>query len=80
VAIALPVWVLCLWATGYVSLSSILASAAFPLLVHLTRPHAGATLWASMALAGLIIISHRTNIRRLLTGSESRFRTRKDFA
>jgi glycerol-3-phosphate acyltransferase PlsY len=72
------VWVVCLWATGYVSLSSILAAAVFPLLVHLTRPGATATLWASVALAGLIVFSHRGNIARLLAGTENRFRTRKE--
>lgn len=78
VAIALPVWGVCLWATGYVSLSSILAAAVFPLLVYLTRPGATATLWASVALAGLIVFSHRGNIARLLAGTENRFRTRKE--
>jgi len=78
VAIALPVWGLCLWLTGYVSLSSILAATTFPLLVRLTRPDAVATLWASVALAALIVVSHRANIRRLLAGTENRFRTRKE--
>ncbi len=80
VAIALPIWAVCLWGTGYVSLSSMLTAAAFPLLVYLTRPDARATLVASVALAGLIIFSHRANIRRLLAGTENRFRTRKDLA
>jgi glycerol-3-phosphate acyltransferase PlsY len=80
VAIALPIWGLCLWGTGYVSLSSMLTAAAFPGLVYLTRPDARATLVASAALAGLIIFSHRANIRRLLAGSENRFRTRRDLA
>jgi glycerol-3-phosphate acyltransferase PlsY len=78
VAIALPVWGICLWLTGYVSLSSILAATTFPLLVRVTRPDAVATLWASVALAVLILFSHRANIGRLLAGTENRFRTRKD--
>ncbi|MGH7538889.1 MAG: glycerol-3-phosphate 1-O-acyltransferase PlsY [Gemmatimonadales bacterium] len=78
VAIALPVWGLCLWLTGYVSLSSILAATTFPLLVRLTRPDPTPTLWASVALALLIVFSHRANIRRLLAGTENRFRTRKE--
>jgi len=78
VAIALPVWGICLWLTGYVSLSSILAAATFPLLVRVTRPDAVATLWASVALAGLIVFAHRVNIRRLMAGTENRFRTRKE--
>jgi glycerol-3-phosphate acyltransferase PlsY len=77
-AIALPLWGICLWLTGYVSLSSILAATTFPLLVRLTRPDAVATLWASVALAALIVVSHRANIRRLLEGTENRFRTRKE--
>ena len=78
VAIALPVWGVCLWLTGYVSLSSILAATTFPLWVRVTRPDAVATLWASVALAALIVLSHRANIGRLLAGTESRFRTRKE--
>ncbi|HWZ27281.1 MAG TPA: glycerol-3-phosphate 1-O-acyltransferase PlsY [Gemmatimonadales bacterium] len=78
VVIALPVWGLCLWTTGYVSLSSILAAAIFPILVLVT-PHAGApALIASIGLAALIVYSHRANIRRLLAGTENRFRTRKE--
>jgi glycerol-3-phosphate acyltransferase PlsY len=78
VAVALPLWGACLWLTGYVSLSSILAAAAFPVLVWLTRGRADPALWASVALAALIVLSHRSNIRRLLAGTENRFRTRKD--
>ena len=78
VAIALPVWAVCLWASGYVSLSSMVAAGTFPVLVFLTRPGERATVVASVALAGLIIFSHRANIRRLVAGTENRFRTRKD--
>lgn len=80
VAIALPIWAVCLWGTGYVSLSSMLTAAAFPVLVYLTRPDTRPTLVASAALASLIMFSHRANIRRLLAGTENRFRTRKDLA
>ena len=78
VAIALPLWTVCLWLTGYVSLSSIVVAVTFPLLVRLTRPDALATFGASLALAALIVFSHRANIGRLLAGSENRFRTRKE--
>jgi glycerol-3-phosphate acyltransferase PlsY len=78
VVIALPIWGVCLWLTGYVSLSSIIAATTFPLVVRVTRPDAVATLWASVALAALIVFTHRSNIRRLVAGTENRFRTRKD--
>lgn len=80
VLIALPVWGLCLWLTGYVSLSSMIAAATFPVWVRLTAPGALPTLWASVALAALIIFAHRANIRRLAAGTENRFRTRKELA
>lgn len=80
VAIAVPVWGGSLWLTGYVSLSSILAAATFPVWVRLFQPDATPAFWASVALAALIVFSHRANVRRLLEGTESRFRTRKGLA
>ena len=78
VAIALPVWGLSLWLTGYVSVSSIVACVTFPVWVRLTEPAAQPAFYASLGLAGLIVFSHRANIRRLLAGTENRFRTRKE--
>lgn len=80
VLIALPVWGACLWGSGYVSLSSIIVAAVFPVLVLVT-PHRGSpAVIASIGLALLIIYSHRANIRRLLAGTENRFRTRKELS
>jgi len=79
-AISLPVWGLTLWLTGYVSASSLVAVALFPLWVRLTEPSARPTFWAAVVLAVLIVYSHRANIRRLLDGTENRFRTRKGVA
>jgi glycerol-3-phosphate acyltransferase PlsY len=80
VAIAVPVWGGSLWLTGYVSLSSIIAAATFPVWVRLFQPTATPAFWASVALAALIVFSHRANVRRLLAGTESRFRTRRGLA
>ena len=74
--IAVPVWGLCLWLTGYVSLSSIIAVLAFPAWVRLTVPGTPSTFWASVVLALLIVFAHRANIGRLVAGTENRFRTR----
>ena len=76
VLIAIPVWGLCLWLTGYVSLSSILAVLTVPLWVALLQPGHAHVFWASVALVALIIFAHRKNIVRLLNGTENRFRTR----
>jgi glycerol-3-phosphate acyltransferase PlsY len=74
---ALPVWGVSLWITGYVSLSSIIAVATFPVWVRLLEPAQVYAFWASVALAGLIVFAHRTNIRRLLAGTENRFGTHR---
>ena len=76
VLLAIPVWVLCLWLTGYVSLSSIIAVLSVPLSVALLQPGSPYVFWASVALVALIIFAHRRNIARLLAGTENRFRTR----
>jgi len=77
VLIALPVWGGSLWLTGYVSLSSLIAAASFPVWVKLTAPGAVPAFWASIALAVLIVYSHRANVQRLLAGTENRFHTRR---
>jgi glycerol-3-phosphate acyltransferase PlsY len=76
VLIAVPVWAATLWLTGYVSVASLLAAATFPVWVRLTVPATPATFWAAVVLAALIVVSHRANVRRLLAGTENRFRTR----
>ena len=76
VLIAMAVWGICLWLTGYVSLSSIIAVLSVPLSVALLQPGSPYVFWASVALVALIIFAHRRNVSRLLSGTENRFRTR----
>jgi glycerol-3-phosphate acyltransferase PlsY len=76
VLIAIVVWGVCLWLTGYVSLSSIIAVLSVPLSIALLQPHSPYVFWASVALVALIIFAHRRNIARLVAGTENRFRTR----
>ena len=77
VLLAIVVWGICLWLTGYVSLSSIIAVTSVPLWVALLEPGSPYVFWASVALVALIVFAHRRNIRRLIAGTENRFRTRK---
>jgi len=78
VLLAILVWGLCLWLTGYVSLSSIIAVASVPVSVWLLgfRHDSLYVFWASVGLVALIIFAHRRNIGRLVAGTENRFRTR----
>ncbi len=70
----LVLWLVTLKLSGYVSLASIAAAAVFPLAVYLLeRPDRPEILWLDALVAAAIIWLHRTNIRRLLNGTESRF-------
>ncbi len=62
----------------YVSLSSIVAVAVFPLLIWMVEPHKRVPLAGFAAVSSLLIIGkHNENIRRLLAHKESRFQWRK---
>jgi len=77
IVISLVIWAVVLWLSGYVSVSSLVAAVLFPVWAWLAGPDAPYTFWASVAVASLIVFAHRSNIRRLLAGTESRFRTRR---
>ncbi len=69
---AFLLWAVLVYLTGYVSLGSIVAAAILPLLTLWLYPGRPAVVWIEAGLAALIIWMHRTNIRRLLNGTESR--------
>ncbi len=66
------VWLLVLAATRIVSLASIVAALAVPLVVLVTGG-APVILGLCVALALFVVFAHRGNIRRLLRGEEHRF-------
>ncbi len=63
--------------TRYVSLGSCWAGASFPFVTWFVFQNAAITL-LSTAIGGLILFMHRGNIRRLLTGTESKFQLHKN--
>ncbi len=79
-AVSLPIWAATLWLSGYVSVASLTVAVLFPLWVWLTRPEAPYTVAASVGVALLIVYAHRANLRRLVAGTEHRFRTRRGVA
>jgi len=66
------VWALVLIATGYVGLATIISAIAFALLAAATSA-APALVAFAVAVALLIVFTHRGNIERLVRGTEYRF-------
>lgn len=71
------VWLILFYTTRYVSVASVLAAAALPAFVFIyLRIHAltGPMLLPfSILIAGVVIWRHRSNMRKLLDGTEERF-------
>src|SRR6266498_584279 len=78
--IAAAIWILTFWLTRYVSVASVAAAAALPLIILITSwlsEHSGKSLfYSSVCLAAVVIWRHRSNLSRLMRGTEPRF-TRK---
>jgi glycerol-3-phosphate acyltransferase PlsY len=76
--ISFVIWLVVLKATGYVSLGSMLGAAAFPVAVATLGSANPWVLPVGCVLAAFIVFTHRTNIARLLAGTESRFGQRRE--
>ena len=74
--VAAGVWAVTVKLTGYVSLGSIMAAVLFPLAAELLHPRRVEPLWLDVLLAAFLVWMHRSNIQRLLNGTENRFGTR----
>ena len=72
IPLLLAVWVLTLIFTGYVGLSTILTGLTVAILALATQADA-ARLAFAIAVALLLLFTHRANVARLRAGTESRF-------
>jgi acyl phosphate:glycerol-3-phosphate acyltransferase len=76
-AIAVAVWAAVFYTTRYVSLASILAALSLPALAVLLRLGPLAA-WVTALIALFVVVRHRANVARLLSGTEKRFERRKE--
>lgn len=70
-------WIVIIRVSGYVSLGSIIAVAALPFAVWFLAPARRQLVWVDAIVALAIIWLHRANVKRLLAGTENRFRRRE---
>ncbi|MDQ3039379.1 MAG: glycerol-3-phosphate 1-O-acyltransferase PlsY [Pseudomonadota bacterium] len=72
IPLLLLVWGGVLVSTGYVGLSTVLAVCSLPLLAWWSNAESN-RMWFAITLALFIVVSHRSNLQRLRTGTESNF-------
>lgn len=71
--VAIGVFVIMLFASNYVSLSSIIASLAFPVyVIIIEQEHTPTLIIFSLFITILVLITHQKNIERLLRNEESK--------
>jgi acyl phosphate:glycerol-3-phosphate acyltransferase len=73
---AAVVWLVLLRLTGYMSVASLAGATAFAAATPLLYPGRPLLAGVAVAVCAFIVFTHRSNIRRLLAGTESRFGTR----
>jgi len=83
VIFSLCVFAIAVFLTGFVSLGSILASATLPVTLFILERYFSQEIpdflfWFSVGVASMIIIAHHSNIRRLINGTESSFKKKKN--
>jgi len=72
---SIAIFVFTLYLSGYVSLSSLVATLSFPILqlvVPALNPDSDLYIVLGLAVFGLLVITHRENIKRLLRGNENK--------
>ena len=78
--IDVAIWILVFWLTRYVSVASVAAAVALPLVIavmtRLNQSYGKGLFYSSLCIAAVVIWRHHSNLSRLMRGREPRF-TRK---
>ncbi len=73
-------FVLIVWATKYLSLASVICILVYPLMLYrmdTVLTDRGIRLIITLIVAGIVFFKHRTNISRIMNGTESKFSFKK---
>lgn len=76
------IWFITFTLTRYVSVASITAAVALPIIILIimtsrNQTHGGALFYSSICLAVVVVLRHRSNLVGLMRGTEPRFQKRK---
>ena len=74
------IFVLLVWATKYLSLGSVMLALTFPLILYRNDPvvhDRPIRLFITFIIAGIVVFLHRANIKRIMNGTESKFKFKK---
>jgi glycerol-3-phosphate acyltransferase PlsY len=78
--VLLGLWLLVLTTTGYVGLGTVIAGIAFPIVLYLMQGWPGPVLMSlALAAAALLTFTHRSNLVRLMQGTEHCFERARVF-
>jgi glycerol-3-phosphate acyltransferase PlsY len=75
--IGVGIWIIVFWLTRYVSLASMIAAVVLPIVILVLRSHdqndGKPLVYSSACVAAVVIWRHRSNLSRLIRGTEPRF-------
>jgi len=75
--IAVVIWIIIFWVSRYVSLASVIAAIILPLVILVVSWHdenkVKPLVYASACVAAVVVWRHRSNLSRLMRGTEPRF-------
>jgi acyl phosphate:glycerol-3-phosphate acyltransferase len=75
--IGVAIWIVLFWLTGYVSLASMTAAIILPIVILVMRSHDSnkgkPLVYSAVCVAVIVIWRHRSNLSRLIRGTEPRF-------
>ena len=75
--IAIIVWVIAFYTTRYVALASILAGFTLPTAAAVLMPFNYVLIAFGIVIVVLVLVRHRSNISRMIAGTENRFERKK---
>ena len=71
------IWIIIFIGTRYVSVASVTAAIALPvvilMMISISQAHTGALFYFAICIAAVVVWRHRSNLSRLARGTEPRF-------